>query len=745
MAVSQFTYIPNRVIDADGISDGASLYFYLTGTTTPASIWSDSARTTPRANPVVVNAGAPVPNVYLNPAVTYRVVIKNSAGVTIEGGDIDPFLGLSASAISTDTGDTVQESLDATLTLADAAANTGAALIGTDSGDTVQEALDALTESLGSTIYASTITGDDTNSGRSMADAKATIGAVETLVNAGTGSIILESGSSWRDELATTGVSFDVAVAGQGGPAVIDGADVVSTWTAEGTANVWQASLSHSVASASNRFVVFQDGIPLTRVANVATCSSTAGSFVDVRSSSTSPITLKIHATGSGNPNSNERLYEASRRGVGIGVENTQSGVVRGPLEVGRTVENNGAVSVLGSGVVERVLAKWGTKHNMFVGEGSVRDCIAYGADKPTSDELSNSFFVSFQNDPTGNTYLYERCGGVQPLGTGSAFSGTLGFYAHSSNTSLKYTTGTLRQCWSVGGVFGGHATGAVTNIEEGCYWRAAVFISNVASASITASLGYIFKTYDGLAGDISVLNGVTMTDCGMFFEKRVAADAVAMRTTGGTNVLTRTTLVMGGAGTFNAHAFGSIATSGSFTCNNSVIAGFSGDLLNIPSGVTYTGNNNIFWTDNEFATTAGFAATRNGAGVATLSAWQTATGQDSNSVYAVRTDQVAGSADALFLGWKEAAGGTDLNTVGPGVGDFRLNPTAKLYNAAGTVRTGVLADNTTPIATNVGACYHWDWNKRVSVPGPSSAFPNVPETLDECRQYIAGPDRWSF
>ena len=113
MAVSAYTYIPNRVIDANGISDGASIYFYLTGTTTLQSIWQDAARTTPRANPVVVAAGAPVPSVYLNPAITYRVVTKNSAGVTIEGGDVDPFVGFPASGVSTTSGDTVQEALDA--------------------------------------------------------------------------------------------------------------------------------------------------------------------------------------------------------------------------------------------------------------------------------------------------------------------------------------------------------------------------------------------------------------------------------------------------------------------------------------------------------------------------------------------------------------------------------------------------------------------------------------------------------
>lgn len=91
MAVTQFTYIPNRVIDSNGIADGASIYFYLTGTTTLQTIYADAGRTTPLANPVVVAAGAAVPNVYLDPSVTYRVKVETASGVV---SDTDPYRGI---------------------------------------------------------------------------------------------------------------------------------------------------------------------------------------------------------------------------------------------------------------------------------------------------------------------------------------------------------------------------------------------------------------------------------------------------------------------------------------------------------------------------------------------------------------------------------------------------------------------------------------------------------------------------
>jgi hypothetical protein len=92
------TYIPNRVIDSNGIADGSSLAFYATGTLTPAAIYSDSGLTTPLANPVVVGAGAAVPSFYLDSTVTYRRKITDSDGNTIS--DDDPYTGIDSSGIS---------------------------------------------------------------------------------------------------------------------------------------------------------------------------------------------------------------------------------------------------------------------------------------------------------------------------------------------------------------------------------------------------------------------------------------------------------------------------------------------------------------------------------------------------------------------------------------------------------------------------------------------------------------------
>lgn len=78
-----------RLIDTNGIADGSSIYFYYTGTTTLAPIYEDSGLVTPLANPVVVPAGAQVPNIYLDSEITYRRRIVYTDG-TID--NTDPYL-----------------------------------------------------------------------------------------------------------------------------------------------------------------------------------------------------------------------------------------------------------------------------------------------------------------------------------------------------------------------------------------------------------------------------------------------------------------------------------------------------------------------------------------------------------------------------------------------------------------------------------------------------------------------------
>lgn len=88
--MSLFISPANRATNANNLAlSGAKWYFYLSGTLTPADVYTTSALDTAHTNPVVADAGGLFADVYLDPAVTYRAILKDALGNTIS--DTDPY------------------------------------------------------------------------------------------------------------------------------------------------------------------------------------------------------------------------------------------------------------------------------------------------------------------------------------------------------------------------------------------------------------------------------------------------------------------------------------------------------------------------------------------------------------------------------------------------------------------------------------------------------------------------------
>lgn len=81
MNVYQFT--------VDRVVAGGKLNVYLTGTTTPATFYTDPAGTSAGSSPLTADAAGLFAPIYLDPSITYRVKATNSAGSTTFY-DIDP-------------------------------------------------------------------------------------------------------------------------------------------------------------------------------------------------------------------------------------------------------------------------------------------------------------------------------------------------------------------------------------------------------------------------------------------------------------------------------------------------------------------------------------------------------------------------------------------------------------------------------------------------------------------------------
>ncbi len=89
--MSEFFKTPARASDESGDSySGAIWYFYLTGTSTPATVYADANLTTPLGTTVTADAGGKFADIYLDSAVSYRAVLKNASGSDTVY-DIDPY------------------------------------------------------------------------------------------------------------------------------------------------------------------------------------------------------------------------------------------------------------------------------------------------------------------------------------------------------------------------------------------------------------------------------------------------------------------------------------------------------------------------------------------------------------------------------------------------------------------------------------------------------------------------------
>lgn len=212
--MARIRYIPNRVIDTNGISDGASIGVYQTGTLTPVSIYSDAEYTTPLSNPFTVNAGAPVPEIFAdyNPSdLRVRVVSITSTVVS----DDDPF--------------------DPSVNSADLSSPTGGALVGLTQGGKVQDAIKYITAAMGGIA-------DD---GDESADVTAALQAIAD--DAAALNMPIKLGPrTYR--VSTTGVEFFTSVYGEAGTVIqstastdsagpvvrMSGAGVIDTLTIDG-------------------------------------------------------------------------------------------------------------------------------------------------------------------------------------------------------------------------------------------------------------------------------------------------------------------------------------------------------------------------------------------------------------------------------------------------------------------------------------------------------------------------------
>jgi len=574
----------------------------------------------------------------------------------------------------------------------------------------------------GASIYVDSVGGNDANSGLTSLLPKQTLAGARAIATGALDVFYLKKGSTWRETLNLVLLTRPtVTTYGSGDAPIIDGSNVSTGWTVV-SGNVYEKSITHD-GSGSGRLTVYEDGVLMTRVADVAACEAAPGSFVKVLGSAGSPVSVRIHATGGGDPDGNGKTYEVSVRTNGI---YAADGAVVSGVQTQKAISNNGALDLVDAAgcYISQCLSAFGTKHHIGIGSGEIVDSISIYGDAIITEEPSNNPFIAYLDDGTGEEIVMERCGVIDtPSGTA--------FESHGNSNPLDHFT--IRQSWMVNNVVGSAYVGE-SDVNEGNYFKNCLnlpfnigTVTNLQSLMNSASNATTLGDYGDLSVTDSVMYCAERQNVGNFNE--------LLRLDGtGDAVIEQSAF----AGFTHQSAWMNNGAAGSLTCNRTI---FFGGVLPfwLPSGSTYVGNYNVFYNTSIYDANQRFVAyTQDGGGIlTTLAAWQSATGQDSQSVYVAPADQTASNANAFWLGVSSG----DNN--GPVDGDWRINPNARVYSSADVAYIGTFPNGT--LITTAGPQTHWDWNLRESVSGAPTAWPNVPDSLAEAKTYIADPVAWDF
>lgn len=265
------------------------------------------------------------------------------------------------------------------------------------------------------TFYVDSVSGSDSNTGASPAQAYQNITKLPSLTSGQT--VGLAAGSYWRQEARNTASNMIFASYGSGARPILDGSDIIPNATLVKTAtftNVYNTPSALTFLDGGNLgwISVFETGGPgdsatgsyLTEVASEALVDSTACSYfisgMVADSALPSSGTIFFHSCDNTSPITNGYTYEFSNRPTGLymqGFNNTAIGI-----ETRKSADNDGSLQCQTDGgacTFNNVLARLGGKHNAFAPCGSVvENSIFINAFYP----LNGNHLVIFDNAGSG-------------------------------------------------------------------------------------------------------------------------------------------------------------------------------------------------------------------------------------------------------------------------------------------------------------------------------------------------------
>lgn len=222
--------------------------------------------------------------------------------------------------------------------------------------------------------YVDSVNGDDANNGLGPGTAFRTISRVLSAVGSQPNeSIGLARGSVWKEELLlSANPGTTLASYGAGTMPLIDAGDTISpvsfTPTA-GSPSTYQAALVFTGPTGVEQRLVWENNKNLIQVADIATVSSTPGSFFFDSYTAPSSI-VYVHTSDGSDPSTNGRTYDYTKRFYGINI--VGDNVTINGIRTRRQRNNNGSVVIMGDhGLLENGIAEDGHKHAAYMQESA--------------------------------------------------------------------------------------------------------------------------------------------------------------------------------------------------------------------------------------------------------------------------------------------------------------------------------------------------------------------------------------
>lgn len=343
-------------------------------------------------------------------------------------------------------------------------------------------------------VYMDSVAGSDSNNGASIYTPVQTATKAATLLSAGK-RLGVKRGSHFRDQLTLPADNIGVGVYGEGAAPIFDCSEPVAAgdWAlSSGKTYTYEVTVT-TAAGAACWMNVWENGAFMPRAASADAVETTPGSYFP-SADTTSPCTIYIHPTGSGDPATNGKTYDYSKRLYGILGEARDGITVNGVL-TRRNLSENGSLFVGTNSALKDCAGEDGNKHNIFIRGGSVLDgCVADNCYYGTGNSL---LYVYYQAVADGENVTFNNCTAktdtynIKASGhAGHASSGTFGTITANNCTSINCASAYNFANCAAGVVSGGTVTGCDTIAPITTPFT----ISNVISTTVTMG----FNLYTG-------------------------------------------------------------------------------------------------------------------------------------------------------------------------------------------------------------------------------------------------------